>query len=193
MSNDERPSVGSIPNPIQTGHRTRIAEQVHQIINDCCPPIDAGDPYCPVPPRLQSKTKLAGEQITGAGPPIDPSHLYHPVPPRLHGRTQSVKQTNTTGCHFTHIQVEQEPSSPNELAPGQAEVAQGALLNLQGPRLGTSGPPPCQSLSLAPSLITSSMPIHALLPPSPLPGTSAAFFSGNPAQPSEVGVLVHII
>ncbi|KAF8986098.1 hypothetical protein BDQ17DRAFT_1335686 [Cyathus striatus] len=143
-------TMGSIPDPIQTRHGTRIAEQ----ITAAGPPIDAGHPYHPVPPRLQGKMRLAGEQITGAGPPIDPSHLYHPVPPRLHGRTQLVEQ---------------------------------------GPGLGTSGPPPRQSLSPAPSLITSSTPTHASLPPSPLPGTSAAFFSGNPAQPSEAGVLVRII
>ncbi|KAF8989481.1 hypothetical protein BDQ17DRAFT_1334042 [Cyathus striatus] len=83
--------------------------------------------------------------------------------------------------------------APNEPAPGQAEVAQGALLNPQAwPGLGASGPPPRQSLSPAPSLITSSTPM-CIASAISLPGTSAAFFSGNPAQPSEVGALVRII
>ncbi|KAF9004247.1 hypothetical protein BDQ17DRAFT_1325643 [Cyathus striatus] len=63
--------------------------------------------------------------ITGTGPLINPSYLYHPVPPRLHSRMQSViKQTNTTGQHYAHIRVDQEPSPPNEPTPGQAEIAQ---------------------------------------------------------------------
>ncbi|KAF8997430.1 hypothetical protein BDQ17DRAFT_1329419 [Cyathus striatus] len=85
MSNDECPPMGSLSDPIQTRCQSRAAEQ----ITAAGPPVDAGHLYCPIPPRLQGKTRLAGEQITGAGPSTDPSHPYHPVSPRLHGRTQS--------------------------------------------------------------------------------------------------------
>ncbi|KAF8990495.1 hypothetical protein BDQ17DRAFT_1333418, partial [Cyathus striatus] len=80
--------------------RTRTAEQ----ISAAGPPVDPGHPYCPLPPRLQGRTRAVSEQITGAGPLINPSHLYHPVPPRLHSRMRSiVEQTNTTGQCYTHI------------------------------------------------------------------------------------------
>ncbi|KAF8995635.1 hypothetical protein BDQ17DRAFT_1330449 [Cyathus striatus] len=185
MSNDECPSVGSVPDPIQTRHRTRIAEQ----ITAAGPPVDAGHPYRPVPPRLQGKTRLAGEQFFRL--------LVQTLP--------QIPATRITPFHQGYMAGHNWLSRPtlqasillafewneNHCHPMNQHWDRRRLH--KGPGLGASGPPPCQSLSPAPSLITSSTPMRASLPPSPLPGTSAAFFSGNPAQPSEAGALVCII
>ncbi|KAF9002149.1 hypothetical protein BDQ17DRAFT_1426113 [Cyathus striatus] len=173
-------TVGSLSDPIQTRHWSRAAEQ----ITAAGPPVDAGHLYRPIPPRLQGKTRLAGEQITGAGPPTDPSHPYHSVPPRLHGRTQLVEQA---GILLAFEWNENHRCPMNQHRDRQRLRKARSLIHRHGPGLGASGPPPHQSLSPAPSLITLSTPTRALLPPSLLLGTSAAFFSGNPAQPSEAG------